>query len=492
VYKQRHLTSNEYLLSPNHLETFESVDIAANRTQQFWLTISVPEDTRPGHYEAQARVEAANAPAKTIRLGLDILPVRTLAPRGALFGMYSYYLKNDTKAKLMAGFRDMRDHGMTTTFMFNPWLRIPLEAEGNGGKPRILWNEANQLRELFEAYKEAGFPEALFLIAPDAFFKAAEKYGGACGTPEFAAVYRDLWSQVLAEKARKGWPDFYVAPYDEGYPYPFTEERFKVTRVCSGVLRGLKIPVALHALNHPIPQAVRFEEEFYPSVDAILLTFCHPPVCVTGSYRGFADWNEYRSRVKADGKKLLFYNVDCTGVHPEAMRFSYGAGLWNRKADGIMDWHYQEPHQDGGYGISPIQGSTILNFTYPAAGEFRGGPSIGWEGVREGVKDYTLLYTLRALTDRAAKSSDAAVREMGKNAARNVDEFLSRITFSTIDPTSALSVPARFELESWGEDGARVLSGDFKIPNGLSRADYDRLRRMICDYILLLQDRVGM
>jgi hypothetical protein len=61
-----------------------------------------------------------------------------------------------------------------------------------------------------------------------------------------------------------------MAPYDEGYPYPFTERPFAVTRALSPVLKGLGIQLATHSFNHPIPAAARFEQEFYPSIDTIL------------------------------------------------------------------------------------------------------------------------------------------------------------------------------------------------------------------------------
>lgn len=486
IYKKRDLLmGNEYLLSPNHLEPFDSVDVPANRTQQFWLTVDVPADAPAGRYAAELRITPAGAPAKALHVDLEVLPVRTVPPRALIAGMYSYFGPEDTKPAILRDFRDMRDHGMTTTFAFHPGLRIPVE-KAPDGQVRIQWNEANQLCDLMDAYCEAAFPAPLHLLTPTAFFEAAELYGGPCGSDAFAAVYRSLWSQVVAEKRARDWPDFVVAPYDEGYPYTFTEERFRRMRALTPPLSALGIPVATHAVNHPTPQAVAFEREFYPALNEILLTFCHPPVTVTESYRGFANWNAYCSRVQGDGKKLLYYNPDCTGVHPEAMRFVYGVGLWNRKADGVMDWHYRELPRDGGYGVSPVQGSAVLSFTFATAGEFRGGPTLGWEAAREGVKDYTLLHTLRTLVERAEASPAPDVRAMGAQAAREVDAFLNRLTFATMDTTGALSLPARFEHESWSDDWAHVLGGDFKVPNGFVIEDYDRLRRLVFEHILRL------
>lgn len=482
LYRKRDLMmNNEYLLSPNHLEPFETLKVAPNQTQQCWLTIHVPADAAPGRYQGSIRVVPSRAGAKTMKLTVDVLPIQPRTRAGLLVGLYSYYMKNETPAELRRMLDDMRAHGMTTTFHFNGGIQIPIERDING-RPVIRWNQPNRLRELFEAYRDAGFSEPLLLLAPDALYEAAKTFGGG---QDFASVYGDLFTQVREEAAKQKWPSFVVAPYDEGYPYPFNDLRFERTRECSPPLRAAGVPIAFHALNHPNDRAFRFEREFENWTDVNLLTFCHSPIGVGPCHRGYESWTQYRDAMRSKGQRVLFYNPDTTGVHPEAMRFIYGVGLWRLQADGVMDWHYSE-HTDGGaYQLSQKQRFAPMDFVFPAADGHAGGPTIGWEAAREGVKDYQLLYTLDQLIAEARESSDAGLLRKAEEASQEMSQFLARLRFDALDSTGALTL-GRWDSEAVDGHGVKHLRGQFKIPNGFDLEDYDRLRKLACEWIVAL------
>jgi hypothetical protein len=475
------MMGHEYLLSPNHLEPFEKLAVAPNRSQQCWLTIRVPADAAAGRYQGSVRILSARAGAKSMKLTLEVVPVQPRTRPGLLLGMYSYYMKNETPAQLRAMLEDMRAHGMTTTFHFNGGLRLPIERNGNG-RAVIRWDQPNQLAELFDAYRDAGFTEPLLLLAPDAIYEAAKKFGG---DKDFAAVYRDLFEQARVEAGKRKWPQFIVAPYDEGYPYPVADVRFERARRCAPALRAAGIPVALHALNHPTARAFRFEREFENWTDVNLLTFCHSPLAIGPSYRGYDSWAQYRDAMRSQGQRVLFYNPDTTGVHPEAMRFIYGAGLWVSQADGVMDWHYNEHTDAAAYLLSRKQHSAPMDFVFPAVDGHAGGPTLGWEAAREGAKDYQLLYTLARLVERARRSPDPDLRRKAEMAGEEVNRFLGRLRFDQLDSAGALTL-GRWDAEEVDERGVKRLRGQFKIPNGFALEDYDRLRQMTCKWIVAL------
>jgi hypothetical protein len=407
------------------------------------------------------------------------------AKPGVLIGFYSYYMKNDTPQTLRAMFTDMKAHGMTTTFHFNNYLDVPISQNAEG-KVLITWNQQNRLQDLFEAYSKAGFSQPLLFLAPEAFYQAARKYGDENMGPAFARVLGDLWKQVRDESKKRGWKEFIVAPYDEGYPYPMSDLRFALTRAALPVQREAGIPVALHSLNHPTRGGFQFEREFASTTDVILQTFCHPPGLGGPAYRGYANWQQYRDAMQSEGRKVLFYNPDVTGVHPEAMRFAYGVALWKTRADGMMNWHYYEDMRDGGYGLTPAQGHAVKNFTFPRMAGHQGGPTIGWEAAREGVKDYQLLSTLQQLIDAARQSGDALKNQRAAKAQTELDGFLDRIHLDAITTTGALSLGS-WEKETINDAGEREVRGEYRINNGFSLQDYDSLREMACRHILELQ-----
>ena len=485
LWRKRDLMINsEYLLSPNHLEPFESLTILPNQTQQCWLTIHVPIDAAAGRYQGSVRIVSARAGAKSMKLTLDVAPIQPRTRPGLLLGMYSCYMKNETPVELRAMLNDMRAHGMTTTFHFNGGIKIPIEGDADG-RAVIRWDQPNPLRELFDAYRDAGFTEPMLLIAPDAIFNAAREFGG---DKEFGSVYRDLFEQVRAEGAKRKWPPFVVAPYDEGYPYSFADVRFERTRACAPALRAAGLPIALHALNHPTDRAFRFEREFENWTDVNLLTFCHSPACGGATYRGYESWSQYRDAMRSKRQRVLFYNPDTTGVHPEAMRFIYGVGLWRLQADGVIDWHYGEHTRGEAYKLDPKQGFVQMDFVFPAAGGHAGGPTIGWEAAREGVKDFQLLYTLDRLVGEARQSTQSDLRRKAERASREVNLFLDRFQFDSLDPTSALSL-GQWDAERVDEHWVKHLHGQFKIRNGFAMEDYDIFRRLVCDWILELNTK---
>ena len=49
------------------------------------------------------------------------------------------------------------------------------------------------------------------------------------------------------------------------------------------------------------------------------------------------------------------------------------------------------------------------------------------------------------------------------------------------------ALPGTWEEERYGEDDVKEVRGDYKITNGLTLDDYDRLRSLLCHYIAQLQ-----
>ena len=103
--------SFEYRVLPELLERFASLDVPAGTTQEFWLTIHVPADARPGEYRAPIRVTTADGGAWQTELTLRVLPF-TLRRSPRVVGMYWRDEKPDAEL-LDTEARDMLAHGMS-------------------------------------------------------------------------------------------------------------------------------------------------------------------------------------------------------------------------------------------------------------------------------------------------------------------------------------------------------------------------------------------
>ncbi|MDD5483351.1 MAG: DUF6067 family protein, partial [Kiritimatiellae bacterium] len=484
LYRKIHVQSTEYILSPTYLEPFDGISLEKNKTQQFWATVKVPEDARPGKYEGDILISPANAPAKKLRIELEVFAVKPLEPEEALWGMYAdipdkHLLKNH--------YEDMREHGMNSVCHCGP-LGSAAQKDADG-KIRIKWDYANGLAFVLDTCRDAGFSKPVMWYAYEPM-NISEKLGGKPGSREFAAVFGEIFKRITEEGAKRNWPEIYYFAADEGYPYPFSENRIEMTRVCNKIMRNMGLKTAGHGLNHPIPNAINFAHEYYELMDMILLTFSHPPVCVSDKFTAFdCAWDEFLKKAERDGKKILFYNVDTTGVNPEAMRFGNGLALWIKGARGAFNWHYQSPRKNHYDEWTLPPGKTCYAFRYPADAERRGGPSIGWEATREGVEDYRLLYTLDQLARQAEAAANPEKKKIAREAKKEVAALLSKIDFSGLNPVGMHNLPGKWEKESYQPDDVKIVGGEYKITSGLALDDYDRLRLVLCKNIASLQNQ---
>jgi hypothetical protein len=473
------MTTHEYLLTPTYLEPLTRLEVGSGQSQQCWLTVRVPGDARPGRYEGTLRVTPGHGRARSLRVRLDVLPIEPQTRPDLLAGFYCNYMPDQSPQQLRQIFDDMRDHGMTCAFQFNPNFHLPIERDSTG-RAIIRWDQRNQLAELLDTYRDAGFRQTLLMIVPTSILEASRSAG-----PRFGEVYADLFKQVREEGQRRGWAPFAVVPADEGYPYPYAPSRFELTALSAPALRLAGVPVALHSMNHPTAGGFRFEQQFEHLCDLVLVTTCHAPA-TGGAYRGYANWDQYRVAMQRQGKRVMIYNPDTTGQHPESMRFIYGVGLWKLQADGVSNWHYRENEGERAYALRRVQGSASMDHVLPAWGSQAGGPTLAWEAAREGNKDYQVLYTLDRLIRSALDSGDARRQALARQAGDEVQALLSRVRFDTIDPVSELTLP-RWARRSLGKDDVAQVHGELKIDNGLELADYDRLRHLACRWILALQ-----
>lgn len=92
----------------------------------------------------------------------------------------------------------------------------------------------------------------------------------------------------------------------------------------------------------------------------------------------------------------------------QASRLFYGFFTWKAKADGVAQWVYH-------HNATPDH-----NYAWPAQDASRSKvPTLRWEAVREGAKDYRYLATLEKLI--AENQS-----QVSKQAQELVDEISSR------------------------------------------------------------------
>jgi len=467
------------MLIPALLEKRASVDVDRDTTGQFWLTVWVPSDARPGHYKCQIKFSPENARPGTLEWRLRVLPIKLEEPRGVSFAIKEGHSLPPYPI-LREHFEEMRRHGMNT-FEYRGLLGAKMGLKD--GKVVVTLNGTSALEMVMKAYMEAGYTEPVHWNMGSEQGRMADirqwcLERGPLESEAFADCYRQVIGAVLEEGRRRGWPEIIFGPEDEPTEWC---QRMEATVRCLKLLKGLGVRTGENGVGGRPLRPFRGRqwtsdellEELYPLLDILL--FHDGPFLRRGVY-DMGAWEGFLRRAKGDGKEVRIYNVDNTPYHAEAKRFAYGLLLWYAKADGAHLWQY------GGMG----GGLNSFNLTPE---EEAGGLYIFWEGMREGVKDYKYLYTLHALIAKAKKSGKSVVREMADKAEGEVNAMLAKIDVSKFVPRP---VQGRWTGGGpvAGEPGEKTVSGVYKMRNGLEFSDYERIRWTAAQGIMRLQDMI--
>jgi hypothetical protein len=467
--KKPHYSIMERMLVPAFLERRDSVPIPANTTQPFWITIHTPADAAPGVYKGQVRIAPANAEPLSVPIVFEVLPIKLQEPAGIALGMYDndkWY--GDDPDGLYKKYADMRDHGMTSVgFCGGIGGKVTFE----DGKTRIEWDDTKGLALAMKCYQRAGFTGPFHWLMGGTTGAALKQ--GPLDSPQFETAYHSMVEAVLERARRDHWPEIIWQPEDEAFEHrPGWPRMMRTVQILKNI-PGVRTEA--DGMNGN-PDGL---EDALPFLD--VLNYHDGPHLVRRVYDGPA-WERFVDRLEREGKQVWFYNIDTTGYHPEIMRFGYGFHLIRCRAKGSYCWAYQwgdkDPYVDTPKGFS-------FMFNYPPVGAETGGPSTGWEGAREGVDDGRYYTTYLKAAEAARASGDANKLKLVAATDAALKDALAKIEYDN------WKQPGHQGLWTGGErsdaDGVKTCSGKYKLPNGWTFDDYNRLRRLLADAIVALQ-----
>ncbi len=457
------------MLMPVYVARATPFDLEAGKTVQFWNTLLVPADVAPGEYHGGVRVSTAAGASHRLPVRLTVHPFRLETPPEMFFGMYSR--RHDGSGRMDEIYRDMREHGMTTVGFCGP-LGAPINRDPDG-RITIEFRGAGDLETALAAYVRAGFPRPfVWLMGSDVHRWCLKQ--GPIESDRFGTAYREIILRVLEHGRKQGWPEIIFQPVDEPFEH---SARLPLAKRCLQVLKT--IPGVRTEEDGPNGRP-ELLDELYPWTDVIVMH--DGPVMRRRKYDAPA-WQKFLERTRADSKSVWFYNIDLTASHPEVMRWGYGFGLWFSGATGMLEWAYQFPVA-GGHPERAYKNEGAIVFRFPRWEKEPGGPSIGWEGIREGVDDCRYLWTLE-LALRAAEKSGVPERIKAARAARDwLEQLRERCDFRGHEGSACQG--------DWA-GGGRVLptgqqavSGPYKMANGWTFAQFDEARSRIAAYIRTL------
>lgn len=408
--------SNTYRLIPELLEKKEAVNIKANTTKQFWLTVKVPVNAKEGKYYSRIVIALDGEEETEIDLVLRVLPFRLEIPEGIIWGLYadSDRWKNYAIKRIESELQDIKEHGINS-LIINP---VTLgECSYQNGKLKI---DLSKLNECMLLYKEMGFKEPIIFSVQTlsgSLVKRLLGYNSAEFTTNFKSLYIEIIKTIEKKALEKNWPSRVYHAIDEvGRRSSESEkERAKIE---------LKI---LHNLGLKTLTTIVDEEFFKNNLDNLVDVRCYSKSLALNNAE------ELKKQIEGSNDIFWWYGSGCyLGLEGNTIenRFLTGVAFWKSGATGQWSWTFQRPKDDpyndfDGNNYSEAKDACIV---YPAMKGMHNIPTLQWEGIREGIDDVKYIYTLQQYIQIARRSSKAVVQEMAEDINRDLEDMLDGIT----------------------------------------------------------------
>ncbi|MBT7840695.1 MAG: hypothetical protein HN742_02430 [Lentisphaerae bacterium] len=434
----RRMREVEYLLVDHDM-----VDLEANRTTRFWVTVRVPENTPAETYRGALVVRTATREIARIPYHVEVLPIQLATLDDICYFMYFRPERlpawGQTREYFTQCLVDMREHGMNgiSAYVYPDGSPVMKTA-----RPGTLCMD-----DTVQAIRESG------LMKPGVgtfVWIAASCYGG-WGVKAFTPVVRE-----------QGW-EMLAYAIDE----PNDERRQKLVRQV--VPRLKKACPDVHVVTAIGEKGIEVVGDFYDTW-----------ICVA------AHTDDKRvAQAREQGKRLWTYECGLSPSDALTCRYHFGYWLWRTGATGAAFWAYCDASAKDRF-MLPLKDWTAYDQSALYRHDFvwcvpEGPiPSIGWEEAREGIEDFRYLRTLENVVAEAAKAGREGEAAEGR-------AFLAELR-GTIDPANygKAQDAARTRAKQEGRNTITLFERDSPEP-ALTVGDYSGLRRRAGELILRLQ-----
>ncbi len=368
-------TDSSHLQSvrPVDAPVLQPVDIPAGEWREFWLTLHVPAQAKPGRYEGLVRFASATGGNFALPIQLTVHPF-ILQPSRLIYSIYyrarlsedgqpGIDSENRSEEQYRAEMADLRAHGVLYPTNY------------------LALDEKRLTRQL-QIRREVGLPAGRFYNL--GYIVGPQK-------PEQIPELQQTVKRWLDFLRPWGYTDVYFYGIDEA-----TGERLAAQKAAWAAAQeaGGKTFVACYR---------RTFETMGKLLNVAVLAGPPDP--------------EEAKKWHSVGSQIFCYANPQVGVEdPLVYRRNFGLLLWKAGYDGAMDYAYQ-------HGFNHIwndfdhRSYRDHNFTYPTVNGIVG--TIQWEGFREGVDDVRYVTTL----EKAIANAPAAKKRLAAQAQKWLQEL---------------------------------------------------------------------
>ena len=359
--------------APVDAAELQPVSIPARETQQFWVTVHIPEGTSPGIYTGRMSLEMENTPETELPFTVEVLPIRLEQPALRYSIYYRGRLTEDLKGSIGSKWKSPRQYSAEMQNLKAHGITHPTCHQD--------FDNTQLLEHTIELRKRAG-------IAIDPYYTLGLQTRGYTSSKELEKLKHQVCTG-FAQLRKHGIKELYIYGIDEASGDVLKSERpsfkaaheagAKVFAACaSGAFELVGDLLHLAVFNGPLNPS---EAKKWRSLEHSIFSYSNPQVGVE---------------------------------EPETYRRNYGLALWKAGYDGAMNYAYQ--HNFGDIYVDDDH-ETFRDhvFAYPTVDGVI--DTIQWEGFREGVDDVRYVTTLLKAIENAAGDKE----DLAKEASEWVD-----------------------------------------------------------------------
>lgn len=385
-----------YRRVPELLERVTVHSSPAGECQWYWLTVHVPDDAKPGLYQATVTLwDEGYRQAVEIPLALRVLGFRLQKDPQKHFSAYFYVRNRALYRGRDEGFIRRaadRDYQAMTDFGLDMLPTLYLRCEDG---QRIVLSEADELERMLAAGLKGPAPvtadSVIARIYRDTTPEGKRENHWRVNPlppPAFYERVTELFRAFEAERKAKGWPEFVCCPIDEVDPSCKTFGAGVYAAVKKAGLRtyATKDPVGADAADYA------------PHLDV----WCSQPYSVPYERIVAQNRYEYWCYPNHNAGEIKDRWTMCKGG-----RMTYGFGLWRSGYTTLIPWHWCWPSEPDPF--------DYLRGRFSGCGQRVDDdgdviPAVYWACFREGYDDARYLYTLQqAIVQREASTDPACV-----------------------------------------------------------------------------------
>ena len=394
-WPRRTATASTYEMAPWFLEKRSTLTIPPETSQRYWITVRVPDGAAAGSYHGTVTIEVANHDNYALHLALDVPDIELLRPPRQ-HGMYYNIINNQLytgqgdyypDAYYFQEVMNMKEHGMTTAWIFNPEFTGFVDGGGD-----VVF-DLDPIAPFTDACMSAGFDPLIWNMTIGPIL------------PGFSGP-----SANLGENFR-GFVDGHVA---RGWTLPILSHGDETDAKGGGFYQACTNYLATS--KQYVPEAKTYTTIVWPHNSELF----EPNLDI----RTFSSWTDTTAiaPTRAAGRELWMYTGADRGA--EINRLNRGWFAAKMTLDGLLDWVYfgypPDPNNPFDDLVGSVRGSVLPGLGGPL-------PTADWEGSREGIEDGKYIYTLEQLIAEAGASGDPNLVALAANAQDYLDSLYAQI-----------------------------------------------------------------